>query len=450
MIKQLTGLALLSIVIMLVAGTQGAATVASSPGAGAAAPEPVGTGGPEGVIRRGPGQRPAQFDPAWEQVQHSFAHLLEEQGMVGGSLWFFEDGEPRAREMYGFADLETGRRVDEDTIFHWGSITKTFTGIAIMQLRDRGLLSLDDPVVHYIPELRQVHNPFGSMREITIRHLMSHSSGFRGPTWPWGGGEDWQPHEPTSWEQIVAMLPYTEIHFDPGTRWSYSNPGIIFLGRIIELLTGDDYEVYVDKNVFRPLEMHRAYFDHTPNHLLRHRANNYTVVDGVPQANGLDFDTGITVSNGGLNAPITDMAKYLAFLLGAPDDEALRMRYDVVLQRSTLEEMWKAEIEIAGPVSPGGTDPADLRQSMGLTYFILETGGGTGGETGGLRLIGHTGSQKAYFSFFYIDPATRTAAIAAFNSQGAPAEDGTRQPDARAVLNTVRATLLEEIFPLFD
>jgi len=398
----------------------------------------VGASEPAGSIP----QTPPLFDPTWEQVQHFFVHLLEEQGMVGGSLWFFEDGEPLAREMYGFADLETGRRVDENTIFHWASITKTFTGIAIMQLRDRGLLSLDDPVVHYIPELRQVHNPFGSMREITIRHLMSHSSGFRGPTWPWGGGEEWQPHEPTSWEQIVAMLPYTEIHFEPGSRWSYSNPGIIFLGRIIELLTGEDYEVYVDKNVFRPLQMHRTYFDHTPYHLLEYRANNYTVEDGAPQANGLDFDTGITVSNGGLNAPITDMAKYLAFMVGAPEDESLQVRYEVVLQRSTLEEMWKTEIEIADPVSPGGTDPADLRQSMGLTYFIL--------ETGGLRLIGHTGSQKAYFSFFYIDPATRTAAIAAFNSQGAPAEDGTRQPDARAVLNNLRMRLTESIFPLFQ
>jgi CubicO group peptidase (beta-lactamase class C family) len=187
--------------------------------------------------------------------------------------------------------------------------------------------------------------------------------------------------------------------------------------------------------------MRRAYFDHTPYHLLEHRANNYTVVDGTPRANGLDFDTGITVSNGGLNAPISDMAKYLAFLVGAPDDAETRERYDGVLPRETLEEMWEAQIEIAGPVSPGGTDPADLRQSMGLTYFIL--------ETGDLHLIGHTGSQKAYFSFFYIDPATRTAAIAAFNSQGAPGEDGSRRPDARAVVNTVRARLLEEVFPLF-
>ena len=382
-------------------------------------------------------QAPESFDRAWGEVRGFFVDLLEEQGMVGGSLWLFSDGEPMARELYGFADVEEGQRVDENTVFHWGSITKTFTGIAIMQLRDKGLLGLDDPVIDYIPELRQVHNPYGDMREITIRHLMSHSAGFRNPTWPWGGSEPWHPHEPTSWGQLVAMLPYTEILFEPGSEWSYSNPGIIFLGRIIEQLSGDDYEVYIDKNIFSPLEMHASYFDHTPYHLLRNRANNYLVVDGEPQAQGLDFDTGITVSNGGLNAPIPDMAKYLAFLVGAAPDPELQPVYDQLLTRQSLEEMWQGQVGISAPDAP-----ADLRESMGLTYFAL--------ETDDLRLIGHTGSQKAYFSFFYIDPVARTAAIAAFNAQGVPDDEGVRKPDARAVVNALRAKLFERFFPLFQ
>ena len=82
---------------------------------------------------------------------------------------------------YGLADAERNRPVDEETIYHWASITKTLTGIAIMQLRDRGLLSLDDPVIKYVPELRAAHNPYGDMSEITIRQLMSHSAGFRNP-----------------------------------------------------------------------------------------------------------------------------------------------------------------------------------------------------------------------------------------------------------------------------
>ena len=167
---------------------------------------------------------------------------MEEQQMVGGSLWFFRDGKPVANEFHGYADLSEERRVDENTIFHWGSITKTFTGIAIMQLRDRGLLRLDDPVIDYLPEIKAVHNPFGDMETITIRQVMSHSTGLRNPTWPWGGSEPWHPHEPTEWAQLVAMMPYTNVQFQPGSRYSYSNLAIIFLGRIIEQLTGDVYE----------------------------------------------------------------------------------------------------------------------------------------------------------------------------------------------------------------
>ena len=129
---------------------------------------------------------------------------------------------------------------------------------------DHGRLKLDDPIIKYVPELKAVHNPFGDMNEITIRHLMTHSAGFRDATWPWGGDKDWQPHEPTKWDQLVAMMPYTEILFKPGSKFSYSNPGIIFLGRVIEALSGEDYEVYIDKNIFKPLEMSRSYFDTTP------------------------------------------------------------------------------------------------------------------------------------------------------------------------------------------
>ena len=73
------------------------------------------------------------------------------------------DGAVVASAVDGYQDLDAKRPVDDDTIYHWASITKTFTGIAIMQLRDRGLLSLDDPIVKYVPEFRQVHNPYGDI-----------------------------------------------------------------------------------------------------------------------------------------------------------------------------------------------------------------------------------------------------------------------------------------------
>jgi CubicO group peptidase (beta-lactamase class C family) len=351
--------------------------------------------------------------------------------MVGAAWAFFHEGRILAHEVFGYADLETGRQVDEATIFHWGSITKTLNAIAIMQLRDRKLLDLDDPITAYVPELAQVRNPFGPMKEITLRHLLSHSAGFRNPTWPWGGGEDWHPHEPTRWAQIEAMLPYTEILFPSGSRFSYSNPGIVFLGQVVERITGEDWEVYVEKNILRPLGMHRSYFDVTPYHLLGDRSNNYVIRDGQPEANGLDFDTGITVSNGGLNAPIPDMARYLAFLTNAGDAES-RSLYPFVLPRTSLQEMWVEVLPIG--------DTGDLREAMGLSFFLE--------RFQGAEYVGHTGSQKAFFSFFYIDPETGAGAIAAFNSNGASGAE-TPRPATRQILNRLREMMFREVFPLF-
>ena len=244
-----------------------------------------------------------------------FRSECKEAGIVGGSFVFLKDGKIVVEEHFGSANLEKKQPVNADTIYHWASNTKPFTGIAIMQLRDRGLLKLDDPVTKYLPELREVHNKFGSMDEITIRHLMTHSAGFRGSTWPWDKGQDWEPYEPTEYSQLVAMFPFTEILFRPGSKFSYSNPAIIFLGRIIEKLTGDDYEVYVDKNILKPLEMYHSYFDATPYHLLKYRSHSYYVENGKRTEGRFDANTGITVSNSGLNSPITDMTKYLNFLV---------------------------------------------------------------------------------------------------------------------------------------
>lgn len=372
------------------------------------------------------------FQERWDRISAELRDTLLASDMVGSSWAFLSDGELLALETFGFADLESGREVDDATIYHWGSITKTLTGIAVLQLRDRGLLNLDDPILRYVPELAEVHNPFGPMEAITLRHLLSHSAGFRGPTWPWGGDQDWHPHEPTRWAQLVAMMPYTEILFPPGSRYSYSNPGIVFLGQVIERLSGEEWEVYVEKNILRPLGMHRSYFDYTPYHLLPHRSDNYFVRDGIPSSNGLDFDTGITVSNGGLNAPLGDMARYLAFLTDS-GTEAERELYRTVLDRASLEEMWVEQVPIQ--------ETGELRESMALCFFLEAYGGAT--------YVGHTGSQKAFVSFIYVHPASRTGAIAAFNSTGVAGNDPPR-PDTRGILNWLRERLFAEVFPLFQ
>ena len=107
---------------------------------------------------------------------------MKEYGIVGGSFALVQNHRVLDEERYGYADRETGQKVDENTNYHWGSVTKTLTGIAILQLRDRGLLRLDDPVVKYVPELRAVHDPYGPIDAIIMSFSSSSAKGNNKPT----------------------------------------------------------------------------------------------------------------------------------------------------------------------------------------------------------------------------------------------------------------------------
>ncbi|UIJ47294.1 beta-lactamase family protein [Sphingomonas cannabina] len=348
----------------------------------------------------------AAGERAFEKALADFRALHRDEmrraGIVGSSFYLVRDGRVVVADPLGLQDLDSKIPVDAQTIFHWASITKTMTGIAIMQLRDRGLLQLDDPIVRYVPELAQVHNPFGDTGAITIRQLMSHSAGFGGATWRWRD-RDWQPFEPPSWAQLAAMLPYTEVKFRPGTRFSYSNPGIVYLGQVIERLSGEDFEVYVDKNILRPLGMNSSYFDRTPPYLLPHRSHSYHIRDGKRIEAPFDVDTGVTVSNGGLNAPLPDMARYVAFLLGDPKRQA---DYDLVLKRSSLEEMWRPQIAAGEDFTQGRMAPTTW---SGLSFFL--------DRTDGIRIIGHNGDQNGFRAYLSLCPDQHMGTLLAFNTE---------------------------------
>jgi CubicO group peptidase (beta-lactamase class C family) len=364
-----------------------------------------------------PAQAQRRPDPApgWAEFTRAFQSFLATDSVVGASALMLRDGRVIAHQEAGYADRDLRQRADQRTIYHYASITKTLTAIAIMQLRDRHRLSLDDRVISYIPELRQVHDPFGSMDAITIRMLLSHTAGFQDPTWPYRAGKPWEPFEPTRWEQLVAMMPYQEIAFLPGSRFSYSNPAFIYLARIIEAVTGDPYPTYIQKNIWTPLGLTRSYFGATPYHLADQRSNNYTLVrDSTGRetmvANGRDFDPGVTIPNSGWNAPLADLAAYVAFLTGAARrDTATVRRYQTVLTRASLLEMWQ-------PVRPITGDAAG-RKGVGLSFFMF--------EESGTPLIGHTGDQAGFRSFLYLNPRTSAAIMGVINTGNDADPDGT-------------------------
>ena len=336
----------------------------------------------------------AQGPGGWPEVVRQFDAYVQADQVVGASILYMRDGKVIAQHNAGYADRASKRLVDDDTVFHWGSITKMLTAIAILQLRDEGRLTLDDKVTRYIPELRRVHDPYGKIDEITIRMLLNHTAGFQGPTWVYGKDQPWEPFEPTEWTQLVAMMPYQELGFPPGEKFSYSNPAYVYLGRIIEQLSGDPWDGYVYKNIFVPLGLQHSYFRGTPKVLRAQRSHNYSVVKndkGVESIvdNGSDFDPGITTANSGWNAPLSDIARFVAFLTGKPGNEN-------ILSRASLEEMRQ-------PGKPVTTD-----QWMGLSTFIVKHGEAT--------ILGHTGSQAGFRAFLYFNPATSAAVICAFNT----------------------------------
>lgn len=392
---------------------------------------------------------PAQLD----SLQADFHSQLTRHGAVGGGLAVVHAGAAATEFFFGEARSDTHQPVDADTTYNWASITKTMTAIAILQLRDRGLLSLDDSAVRYVPELRQVHDDFGPIDRITVRDLLTHSAGFRNPTWPWDCDDakncDWQPFEPTKWSQVAAMLPYTHVAFAPGRRWSYSNLGYVFLGQIIERLSGDDFEVYITKNILMPLGMTRSYFDRAPYFLEHNVSASYLRSGGALAAQPLNFDTGITTSNSGLKAPIPDMEQYARFLIGDPSNPV----YDTVLKRSSLEEAWTGVLPATAPGEPDTSytsGPGGSHPMMALGFFIL--------AADGHRYIYHDGDQGGFSSELLIDPEGKSASILAVNTTdtGAPVPQSSHalsntEPDPHADLRlALRDELIAKVFPSFN
>ena len=343
----------------------------------------------------------------WRAFATELDSLAKADGVVGWSAVLVEDGKITARDDQGMADRERQLRVGPGVIFHYGSITKTLTAIAIMQLAEQKLIGLDDPVVKYVPELTQVHDPYGSMDSVTIRMLLSHASGFQNPTFPWRRYEDWEPFEPVEWSQLTGMMPYMSLRFRPGSRYGYSNPGYVFLARVIERVTGDPWEGYIHKNVFQPLGLSESSFRHSPWSLAGRRSGNYTIVRDSASgrdsaiANAREFDPGITVPNSGWNAPLSDLARYAGVLAAIARGDTTWSRK--LLPSAALRSMWEPKYRITGDEYNAGAD-----NWMGMGFFIYHRGGST--------IVGHTGYQAGFRSLLFLNPATGHAVIAVLNT----------------------------------
>ena len=143
------------------------------------------------------------------------------------------------RKAFGMANLELGVKMKPENIFRIGSITKQFTASAILKLRDEGKLSLDDAITKYIKDY-PTHG-----HEITIKHLLTHTSGIKSYTAlaEWDAEVKKREHTP---KEVIDVFKHQPMDFDPGEQWKYSDSGYFLLGYIIEIVSGKTYEKYID------------------------------------------------------------------------------------------------------------------------------------------------------------------------------------------------------------
>ena len=201
---------------------------------------------------------------------------------------------------YGMANLERGVPITPETVFPIASISKAFTSMSVLLAAEQGKLSLDDEVQKFIPEWvdREDH--------ITIRHLLSHTSGLRDAFTLLG----WAPPSESDGqnEAIVRILARQRgLNFKPGTQFEYNNGGYNLLATILTRATGQSLRAFADANIFKPLGMTQSHFQDDPTMVVPNRASGYTrTSDGWVAAKG---DTGI-VGNGGMQSTVGDLLRW--------------------------------------------------------------------------------------------------------------------------------------------
>jgi CubicO group peptidase (beta-lactamase class C family) len=208
----------------------------------------------------------------------------------------------------GFADVAERRAPEETTLYRIASITKTFTGTAIMQLRDEGLLHLDDPAVAYLPELKDAVSPFGPIETVTIRRMLSHESGLAGEP----PGTDWTtPSYEGDATRNLARIAETGAKIPPNTQQKYSNLAYQLLGEIVTRRSGVPYPDYVRTNIWEPLGMTGSAFEPMPEVLLPRRATGY-MARRFSDDLEVSVDAPTVWAEGGMWSSVADLARWIS------------------------------------------------------------------------------------------------------------------------------------------
>ncbi len=254
-------------------------------------------------------ERVAKLRTAFTAIDTIGADQLSKQKLPGLTIGVVVDGELLYAKGFGYANVASAKAPDADTIYRIGSITKSFTGLVLLSLRDEGALALDDSLAHWLPEASGLVYPTLDSRPITLRQLLTHTSGLpRSGSFPQETG----PSE----DDVTRSLAGFALASPPGTQWSYSNVGFSLLAIAAARAAHTPYRDLVKKRLLDPLGMTSTGWDAAdlPTDRL---AIGYAGKDGGSPKVAEPWKLGAAEGAGGLYASTRDMARYLAFQLAA-------------------------------------------------------------------------------------------------------------------------------------
>jgi D-alanyl-D-alanine carboxypeptidase len=314
------------------------------------------------------------LDPGEEA---KISKLLAESGAPSVSIAIVEHDQMVYAKAFGKASLDPSREADAHTRYAVGSISKQFTAAAILLLAEQGKLSIDDKVSKYFPDLTRAN-------EITIRELLSHTSGY----------EDYAPQDymipawtkPTTPKAILAEWATKPLNFDPGTKWQYSNTNYVLAARIFEKASGQDLMKSLNEKIFEPLGMTSAgdcSIDKTPQDAVA-----YTRFALGPPRPALREGPGWYLGAGELCMTPTDLAKWdVAFLKKQ------------ILSAHSYDEFTQ-EVHLA--------NGDDTHYALGLHV----------GDFDNIPIVSHGGEVSGFLASNSVFP-TRDAAVIVFSNQDA-------------------------------
>ena len=283
-----------------------------------------------------PSGRQAKVMAAIPEIDKLFAAFAERGHVPGIAYGVLVDGQLVHSGSAGFRELTTKTPVTADTVFRIASMTKSFTALCILKLRDEGKLSLDDAAERYVPELAKLKYPSTDAPKLTIRHLLTHSAGFPEDN-PWGD-QQLAASEEEFTRMLAGGIPFSTA---PGTNYEYSNYGFAILGRIVSRASGMPYAKYVQANILAPLGLASTALE--PKSVARDRiALGYRWEDNTWKEEP-PLPDGAFGSMGGMLTSTRDLAKYVGFLMSAwPARDGTDSG---PVKRSSLREMqqpWRA------------------------------------------------------------------------------------------------------------